>query len=191
MRTEGQARGFSHLSSARVDAMLNSAYQELAALENWPILIATASGAAPLTIADLRTVLSVFDTAQGTRKIEYADERDLRDAYGDISVTGSPHHYYVDAGVIRTYPVGGTLSVRYVKTPAALALDADEPVFPDQWHEIVVLGAVRRAYQDSDDFQAAEAVRQEWAFQLEIMRGVLLDTSDDGVDRISLVSEWL
>ena len=191
MRVEVQARGFSHLSDTRVNQFLNSAYQELAVLENWPQLYGTASGAAPLTVADLRTVLSVFDTAQGTRKIEYADERDLRDSYGDVSVTGSPHHYWVDNGVIRTYPVGGTLSVRYVKTPAELDDDADEPVFPEQYHEIVVLGALRRAYQDSDNFEAAEAIRQEWAFQLEIMRGSLLDTSGDGVDWVRLVTEWL
>lgn len=191
MRAEILARGFDYLTTARANLMLNQAYQELAEIENWGFLETSTSGAAPLTISDLRTVLSVTDSTQNNRKVTYADRRDLVDSYGDLTTTGAARHYFVDNGVVRTYPVGGTLTVRYVKVPADLTLDADVPLFPARWHYLIVEGAVRRAYQDSDQFEAAEASRQEWGFQLDIMRGSLLDTNDDGVDRVVLVSEWL
>ena len=92
MRAEVQDRGFTHLSDDRVDYLLNQAYHELSEIDNWPHLYATASGAAPLTISDARTVISVFDTAQGYRKVEYTQRRRGLDPDGvfDVPLGSSP-----------------------------------------------------------------------------------------------------
>jgi hypothetical protein len=76
-----------------------------------------------LTINDLGTIEEVANSAvSGSPPLDYADRRTLRDYYGDITITGSPSFFFIDNGVVRTYPVGGTLAVRYYKrTPLLVA----------------------------------------------------------------------
>jgi hypothetical protein len=77
----------------------------------WPYRLTTASGAAPLTITDLGVIEEVVDTAQSSLPLHFVSRRNLLDAYSILTTTGSPQWFYVDNGVVRTYPVGGTLSV--------------------------------------------------------------------------------
>src|SRR3954465_13450910 len=122
LKTEFYARGFDYLNdsgagTARAGRWVNQAYLELCELGGWPFLDATATGAAPLTIADLRTVESVVDTATNTI-LAHVDRRTATEWDPTLPATGPPCIYWIAGGTtITTYPTGGTLSVRYWKVP--------------------------------------------------------------------------
>jgi hypothetical protein len=132
-------RGFDELSDTRLGSFINQGRAELDNLYCWPYRLTSASGASPLTITDLGTIEEVADTSQsGSPPLDYADRRSLRDSYGDITRTGSPAFFFIDNGVVRTYPVGGTLAVRYYKRTPLLVADADTPLAPVDYHLLYV-----------------------------------------------------
>jgi hypothetical protein len=163
LRTELSDRGFDELSSARLGSFINQGRAELDNLYCWPYRLTSASGASPLTITDLGTIEEVADTAQsGSPPLDYADRRSLRDSYGDITRTGSPSFFFIDNGVVRTYPVGGTLAVRYYKRTPLLVADADTPLAPVDYHLLYVDFAARWAAKDGfqPDGLSADILRQ-------------------------------
>lgn len=179
---EVQARGFDTVSSARITTWINVAYNELLETADWPFLTATASGIAPLTISDLRTIESV---AIADRKLEPADRRDLSDRYMDLSVEGTPESYFLtSATTLDTYPRGtDTLTVRYWKAPAELS-GSDTPVIPARYHYAIVDWAVARAYEDSDEPQMAAAARAAGDRLLQAMTTSLLNGQHDRPTRM-------
>lgn len=190
LRTELLAQGFDFLSSSRANQIINDAYQELCNAEFWPFLETSASGAAPLTISDLRSVDSVIDTVQH-KELEYSTKRDLRRRFVDLTTTGAPGFYYIDAGsIVRTYPVGGTLTVDYVKVPAELDDDADEPVVPERYHRLILDIAVRIACLERGDEEyltRASSVSQSVENRLITMRENLMVNTREG-DRVGRVA---
>jgi hypothetical protein len=175
--TEFYARGFDYLADdaagiTRAKAWVNQSYLELCEEEPWPFLLTTASGAAPLALTDIRSIHGVRDTVTN-RVLHPADEDELADSF-TLTTTGSPTFFYVDDTTVRTYPVGGTLSVRYWRVPAPLSADGDVAVVPDRFTNLIVDGAVRRAFVNVNahtEAQAAEAERQRG---LDLMRRSLL-----------------
>lgn len=156
VRTEVLARGFDDLDSTRTNRIINDAYQWVLSQALWPFREATASGAAPLTIADIGVLGSVTDTANGSRKLEWTDRRTLVEHYNDLTVTGAPRCFYIEGGtVVKTYPVGGTLSVRYWKDAAKLTADGDILIIPDKWVQVVIDRACWRACVDRQDWAGA------------------------------------
>lgn len=192
LKTELADRGFNHLSDTRRGQFINWAYAELNGIERWPYLVATASGAAPLTINDLGEIDTVTDTANGSVSLAPADRFNLVNEYRDLTTTGTPSSYFIDNGVVRTYPVGGTLSVRYFKVAADLT-GTDTPLAPSRFHEIIVDLAARRAYQDSDNFEAAQAIQAEADRKIALMTDQLLgqNMNGDGFQQITYSSlDW-
>jgi hypothetical protein len=177
--------GFSHLEDgstdeARVERWVNTAYKRDVVMHAyWPFRQATATGAAPLsTITDLGPIMSVTDTATRA-KLHPADRRTLVDRYTTLTTAGSPSYYYVENGVVKTFPVGGTLSVTYLKVPADLVLDADVPIVPADYQELIVFGALRRAHMDAQNADMVAIFKQELAEGLQAMVEDLLDTQAD------------
>jgi hypothetical protein len=173
LRNEFLGRGFDYFTTARANTYLNYAYQELCGMELWPFLESTASGAAPLTIADVRTVWTVRDTVS-QQALTFQDIRDLTQAYSDLTTTGTPYCYYLEGGAIKTFPVGGTLSVRYFQIPATLSGDTDVAVVPDRYCMLIVDIAVRRALLDDNDAGDYSNVAQEIQAGVQNMRNDLL-----------------
>lgn len=180
LQTEFYARGFNDLQSdaagtTRVKAWINEAYHEICDEEDWSFLEADSTGAAPLTISDLRKVCSVVNTTAG-QELDLSTREALSDVFGTtLTGTGTPRWYYIDAGtIVRAYPVGGSLAVRYYKVPTSLSADGDEPVVPERFHWLITAGAVRRGYQDRHNPQAAEAVEVERQRGLMVMKKSLL-----------------
>lgn len=182
LRTQLRARGFDYLTDdPAVDQLLNEAYQEICDLEDWPFLQVTLAGAAPLTIADLGTVTSVYSTGQRT-PLPLTTYDELIRCQMDIAQTGSPSRYWVDGEtIIRAWPVGGTLSVRYIKNPALLVNDSDEPIIPARFRDVIVTGAARIAAMDESAGQDQAALDAEYTRRLQIMRDKLLTQSRDTV----------
>ena len=153
--------------AARVDRFINQAYQEICAQAPWPFLEYTATGTAPLSISDLATVIAVVDSDGVTLEpISYESLR--RIVNGDLTETGTAvWHYLTDGTVVNVYPVpADSITVRYRRVPAALSSSSDSPLIPDEYLDIIALGALRRAALDNQAWEAANGYRQEWDARL-------------------------
>lgn len=181
LQTEFFARGFDFLNDAgagltRAKRWLNDAAHEIDELEDWPYLNASTTGAAPLTIADLRTVESVAIVSD-MLVLEPQDRRSLVDYYVDLTTTGTPTFYYITTGTtINVYPANTskTLTVRYWKFTADMSAGTDAPAMPDRFRMAVVERACAKAYRDSDNPQAAADCLGESERIVQTMRESLL-----------------
>lgn len=153
--------------ATRGDRFINQAYHELCDQAPWPFLETTSTGAAPLTISDLASVITVTDTdGVVLDPIQYDPLRRIVD--GSLSETGTPGFYYVTGGtVVNAYPVpSASISVRYRKKPTDLSSASDVPLVPDEYRDIIALGALRRAALDNQAWETANGYRQEWDARL-------------------------
>lgn len=193
LQTEFFARGFDYLNDAgagltRAKTWINQSYLELCEEDTWPFLLATATGAAPLAVADIRTILSVIDTASNSTPLYPLPEDELVDDFSPVTTTGTPTYFYVDDTTIRTYPVGGTLSVRYWKVPALLSAGSDAAIVPDRFVNLIVDGAVRRAQNDNDNPTGAQIAEEERQRGIDLMRRSLMFR--DGTRHYQRLTYW-
>lgn len=177
---EFYASGFSYLDdngagAARAGRWVNQSYLELCAAERWPWLETTATGAAPLTITDLGQIESVV-TASDKTSLVAVHRADVTDMDGDPTLTGSPRVYYTTADdVVNVYPANtGLITVRYCKVPVELSATTDIPVVPQTYHDVIVLGAVRRGLVDDQDAGDYQHVVSEYQARLGMMRSQYL-----------------
>lgn len=191
--TELYGRGFDYLSQdaggvTRAKRWINQAYHELCEAEPWPFLADTVTGTAPLEIADLSHVLYVVDSTNESRLVR-VDPRTLTEEDTDLTTTGTPTHWYMDGDDVTVFPVASVdLSVRYIVTPPDLEADDDECLVPKRYSNLIVDGACVMAYRDSDNFQAAVEVRNEWEKGVERMRRTLL--VENYGEPAQIGSEW-
>ena len=186
LKTELSDRGFDQLSDTRLGYFINQARGELDGMHNWPYRLATATGSSPLTITDLGSIEEVADTNQtGAPALDYADRRSLKQAYGDLTVAGAPAFFYVDNGVVRTYPVGGSLSVRYYKRAPDLS-GTQVPLAPSDYHLLIVDMAVRWAQKDGEQ---PDSVSGDIQRQLAIMVTDLFGQQIVGSDLVPVAGE--
>lgn len=179
-RTELQVRGLDFLSNTRANAFLNDAMHEFHDYANWYWLETTTTGAAPLTIADLRDVLYVVD-ATNQNELANQDIRDLIDVDAAQVSTGTPVSYWIDNTTIKVWPTATVnLSVRYVKVPTDLSADSDVPTFPSKYHSLWVTLAQARVYAQDENFSAQAEPLKQSAYQdlqnaAQLLMGRMLD----------------
>jgi hypothetical protein len=82
--------------------------------------------------------------------------------------------------------------VRYIKNAPDLDADADEPLLPDDYHYLIVDGAVGMAYRDSDNYDASQAVDAEFNLGIQEMQDEILnDHYDSGFVMVTYgSSDW-
>jgi hypothetical protein len=156
------ARGFDpDTSTTRLNYWINRAYHRICEREAWPFLETTTTGTAPLSITDLRAVLSVVDSTNEST-LTYEDFRTIREDDPTLATSGTPYCWYQSAATtIAVYPTQAvSLSVRYLKFPTDLSSGADTPVIPTRYQYLIVEGAVGYAYRDTDNYEAAQAVEE-------------------------------
>jgi hypothetical protein len=151
-------RGFQYLAPSRMTLMLNDALTEIQDYWEWPWLRKTVTGAAPLQISDLKTVLKVTDS-NGNEIEGISDWDDF-----DIASTGTPRNWWIDdtsgTPTLVAYPVGSaTFTVRYESDSATLSAAGDTPTIPSRYSRVWLDFAVALAYEDSDNFAAAAQIR--------------------------------
>lgn len=189
LKQELSDRGFAYLSDTRLGQYINWARAELDDVALWAYRSATSSGSAPLTVADLGVIETVVNTVTNTT-LDPADRRDLMAVYGDLTTTGTPSFFYVDNGVVRSYPVGGTLKVFYYKSPADLT-GTDVPLAPTRWHRTIVDIAARMAYRDADNHASAESLQVQITRDLALMLEVLLVNQVAGAQsHVQVTERW-
>jgi hypothetical protein len=136
-RAELDARGYSRFADARQNVWLNSAKNRFEDYPfDWPWLKATTTGAAPLTISDLRRVRSVVDT-NARVSLEQIDADELIEFVDAVlTLSGAAAWWYLSAEtVVSTYPTTAALSVRYVKFSPELSGDSDTPLIPARYRQ--------------------------------------------------------
>lgn len=163
LKAELLARGFNYLGDTRAGVYINDALQELDGMFPWPYREKSASGAAPLTITDLGTVETV--TMTGTSVPLAPMSFQALTSFGDLSVSGTPHSYYVawPAGtpVVSVYPTSAdSIDVQYWKVTPTLS-GVQTPLAPTAFHSLIVDIAQRNAYYDKDNPDAAEALQRK------------------------------
>lgn len=192
LRLEVASRGFDYLltdnaGEQRLKRWVNLAYTEVCEQDDWPFLRTTTTGTAPLSVTDLGSIANIRNSTLDT-EMEYRDERDLIDLFGDLTTTGDARFYYLtDEDTIAVYPADttSTLKVTYFKVPTELSADSDTPLLPSRYHMAIVEYAVAHAYKDNDNPQAAQFARQEGDRLVQMMRERLLVPSHQGTDFIS------
>lgn len=164
-RAELDARGYSRFADARQNTWLNQAKNRFEDFPfDWPWLKVTLTGAAPLTVADLRRVLSVADTTSQLA-LERVDPDDLVDfADANLALTGAACAWYLSSEtVVSTYPTTAALSVRYLKFSPELSADGDAPLIPLRyrmtWIDLAEVEVLRYGVKD----QAAAALMEQAA----------------------------
>src|SRR4051794_10361035 len=106
---EVYARGFTFMNdgatqAARATRWINQAVNELANEADWSWLEATTTGSAPLSISDVRKVISVVDSTSGV-ELQGARRADLISNQGtDLTTTGSPTYWYLAGNTLTVYP---------------------------------------------------------------------------------------
>lgn len=162
LQVEFQARGFADMTSAadltRITRWLNDAMHDIDEMYDWPYLLATASGAAPLTVADLRSVERVLDTTND-RPLGQIARGEAADEDGDLTTTGtSPLSFYV-SGVttVAVYPTATVqIQVLYWKISPDLSAGSDAPLMPDRFRMAIVDYAVAYGCMDRGDSMGAQ-----------------------------------
>ena len=184
LRTEFVARGEDFLDSTgttRQDLFINTAYQRICEAFDWPWLYADATGASPLTIADMRTVLSVVDTTNNVKLTRF-DRRDILDIDPAFTNNGNPTYWYRDSDTkIVSYPTAAvTLAVRYLKIPPTLSSPTDTPLVPTRWHGLIVDGAMVEAFKDSEDYNELQQLESVFEQRLSQMKSAYTEESGPG-----------
>lgn len=188
------ARGFDYLSTSRQTQYINRAATMLYDAEPWPFLETSTTGTAPLTIADMRTVLYVVDLTN--KEVLYAtDQRSIRDRDPALGDSGRAECWYFEGDDIAVYPLNttDTFEVRYIQFPTALATSTDTPTIPDRYHNLIVDGAVYLAYKDTDEFANAAELKLLWDEEVVSMREKLMDRDHQGnktVQRTGTFDDW-
>lgn len=181
--TEVADMGFHDVPRTRVERWVNQSYLELSDYRRWTFTEATTSGNTPLTVADLGAIRSVRITSSGV--LLYHEYRYTLLAMGkDLALAGTPTRYYITGGTIVTgWPATATgVTVEYWKVPAELT-GTDTPVVPTRYHDLIVQGAVRRAYEDAGDLERAEAMEAKRQAGLSLLVAADLDKDDRSPDR--------
>lgn len=182
LQTDFFASGFSYLDDngvgvVRAKRWLNQSYLEICALEAWPFLETSTTGVSPLTISNLRQVVTVLDTTNDVRLV-HSDYDSITDLYADPTATGIAVFWYLAGGTtVTVIPVNSTVSlaVTYLKVPTELSNAADTPLLPAAYHDIIVLGAWRRGLLDDSSAGDYALIKSEWGDRIGAMRHALLD----------------
>lgn len=116
---------------------LNQAKNWIEDKDNWPWLEATATGSAPLTIADLRNIIYVADSTND-RLLQASTASDIATIDPTLDSTGAPSHYYLDGLTsVKVWPSSTvSLSVRYIKYSPELSAAGDTPLIPTRYHAL-------------------------------------------------------
>lgn len=95
---------------------------------------------------------------------------------------GLPTNYYRENKAIVMWPTPDAayeIKIRYKITLADLAAGGSAPVIPQEWHEIILLGAAWRCYQRLGDMARKDSIKNDW---LGLINNTLDVKSEEKVD---------
>lgn len=165
---------------------LNDSYADVvAASPYWPFL--QTNGCAAVTVlsgtrsialpTDVTRVLAVRNNTDDVvmRSYEGRDQHFVDDPAQDL--VGVPRAYRLFGSTIQVFPLPSAntvLAIEYPAPPTELTANSDEPLFPEQYHRILVEGALSRAYEDDGQMDQAASAKQRYDAMLAGMKVDLL-----------------
>lgn len=201
LQTELFARGFADLNDAgaglaRAKRWIVEAYHDINERADWPFLEASSTGAAPLTVADLRKVIDVTNSSNDSN-LTLITRGTLGDAFPDLPSSGTPEYYWIDTSTgttrIQVYPTStsASLTVVYYKIPADLSANGDVPVIPTRYQGAIVELAASKGYRSKDNLEQAAAAQNEGERIIAVMGQSLLDREawDPGLEFVP-AADW-
>lgn len=174
---------------------LNEAYSAVVAEDPyWPFLevqtssLVVAAGAGTVALpSDTWRVSSVYNLTADMPMSPIPGRSDYRHWYPDPENNlGTPAYYRLQAAVLEVYPFAATattLAVNVASPPAAL-IGAAEPVFPEQYHMLLVHGALAQAYEDDESQGMAQSHNARYERLLQAMKNDLLSSRDEGFHQV-------
>lgn len=197
MRTEVQSylsnRG--DLSDSDTDEMLNRMYRQLAMsfrfyeLDQTDTSITTSDGTASYNVpTGARVIISIKITGD----TEYILDPETIEWYEDQDTTsdnkGVPEKFVRYGSNLLLWPTPDdsySLRVRYRKLPAELSQDSDEPVYPEDWHEVIILLSTSRLAFRFGDEKKGQNLKNE---ALGLISALQEDPTQDQRQRVGQVA---
>lgn len=163
---------------------INHRYTIVNAQAEWPWLspqqtTITYTGSAYTLASDTQRILRVMDV-DNENDLVYLPAPDFYALYTDPAEGGDAVHYTIeslsDDLTLTVGPLGGsalTLQLIGDIRPGLLVLDDAEPLWPEQWHFELVLGAVATGLKIEND-PTWEALETEFLADVQMMKEELL-----------------
>ena len=205
LREELLSHGFRYLEQegTRGNTFVQMAVEELIQEHEWPFRLALTVFTPLVPIDGLGKVQQVLIPETG-KPLEPVREDWLRDQYNDLGVTGTPRYYYLynqrqlsvypytaDDMWVRHFSLLGWIDSTDNQTPLRTPnLDADYPVVPHEFRDLIVLLARTYAKEDAGNMEEAMALRERYVERLEDMRGALMTQQVDELKRVRRTTEF-
>lgn len=171
---------------ARINRWIQQAIRELCDFKPWPFLFASKEGKAPVAVADLGHVIAVVDVTN-RNQLEPITLNQILLGDPDMDATGPAGYWYVkESGTVSVYPAdaASTFKVYYRKLPAELK-DAEEPIIPKDFHDLIVDRVRVKAYKATDNFEAAAEILKDYERQRDLMAHALMKVNYDKERRLT------
>lgn len=122
--------------------------------------------------------LRLVDPDGVARYIDYADYAQFDQDYPDPTATpnATPRTWYIFGKTLSLFPAPDTsytMEIRYLKSPTEMTTDTQKPDVPEEFQELVVLAAFKRAAQRSDNYDIGQVIDQEIAELMDLMESRL------------------
>lgn len=156
---------------------LNDVYMDVVAADPlWPFLeaqttsLSVAAGTGTVSLpTDVWRVTSVYNATDKIPLAPIPGRSEYRHWFPNpASSPGIPLWYRLRGSTLEVYPYASATTTLYAdiaSPPPLLATGSDEPVFPEQYHRILVAGALARAYEDDDRESGIQQARYERLLQ--------------------------
>lgn len=120
----------------------------------------------------------LFTPINYAMKLPFIEYQDVDLFYPNVGLlgTGPPIAWSVFGGtpfLVNNSDAVYTLKGKYLQAPPELVNDADVPILPATFSEILVLAGYKRALQHDDDFDTAQVVQQEIDSKILDMNSIL------------------
>lgn len=191
MIQEIKDHGFDGIADTTLLEFINDAYFEFCGREPWPFLekssILTVSASTGLVSSptDIRSILALVDTTNGTTLTPQRRDVLIGVYARELAKTGNALYYYslADSFYLFPAPTSGSYTALYLQRPAALST-GDSPIFDSNFHRYLVLGSCRRCAILTDDLELASDYRRQEEDYYQNMRVVLWRKQYDETDTI-------
>lgn len=124
-------------------------------------------------------LLTLRQVRYATRSLNYLSATEARNL-GTDTATGEPTHFSVYGAKIDLYPIpsvndGDDIQIYYTRQPNSVAVSADVPELPIQYHNRIVEYCIAQAYELDDNNESYQAKMQQF---------------QDGVDKLKTLGDW-
>jgi hypothetical protein len=142
-------------------------------------LTASTTGLVSLPV-DTWRVNSVYDVTDDYPLVPLEGRADYLNYFSQAAGAQSqPTNYRLRGSTLEVLPhpqVTTSLAIEYMAPPSLMTADDDTPEFPPAWHQMLVSGALARAYEDDGNTGQAQLHWAKFTALLEQLKDAMLQT---------------